>query len=436
MFFALDVDNVKKPTRYRFNGEWKELDVAPIKFRVKLFGPFSLPVTRRGLTSVHGPVFVTDKGVFAVSYGGSGDIRAIDQWYKMNKATTFAEWTSAMELLAIPSFNVIYGDGEGTIAYFYNMAIPERLAGIDWSKAQAGDDPTLLWSGVRPFGTAPQILNPRSGYLVNSNHTPFAASAPGDNPKLSDFPAHFGIANKWTNRGLRIQALFSGDLSITEDEFLAYKFDHTYAEQSRVMELVKSLIANDDARNDENLAPSLEVLAGWDGAVTPESRGAALAVLTAQKARGVLLNDKQAETPDYVAALQEITAGLQAGFGRVDPTWGEVVRLKRGDVDVTLNGGPDTLRAVYPWGDPAMGALDAVAGDTYILYADWSAPRELKIKTIHQFGAATLDETSPHYADQAALFAAEQWKSPPMTLEALLAEATSDRRIGGGAAVE
>ncbi len=429
--FALDVDNAKKPTRYRFDGDWKEFHVSPIKFRVKLFGPFSLPVTRRGLTSVHGPVFITDKGVFAVSYGGAGDVRAIDQWYKMNRATSFAEWTAAMEMLAIPSFNVIYGDGEGTIAYFYNMAIPMRSAAVDWSKAQPGDQPDLLWTGVRPFGAAPQVINPASGYVVNSNHTPFDVSGPQDNPHMSDFPSHYGVANKSTNRGLRIQALFGADASITAEEFLAYKFDHSYADNSRVMELVNSLIANEDLQADAKLAPALDILAGWDGAVTPESRGAALAVLTAQKARGYLLNDQHAETPDAVAALREVATGLEQGFGRIDAPWGEVVRLKRGNVDLALNGGPDTLRAVYPGGDPAQGALEALGGDTYILYADWTGPRDVAIKTIHQFGAATLDDTSPHYADQAPIFAAEQWKSPPMTLEALLAEATADDRIGG-----
>ncbi len=434
--FALSVDNEKKPTRYRFNGAWKDLEISPVKFRVKLFGPFSLPVTRSKFRSVHGPVFVTDQGVFAVSYGGAGNVRAIDQWYRMNKATSFSEWSSAMEMLAIPSFNAVYGDGEGTIAYFYNMAIPERSADVDWAKAQPGDDPDLLWTGVRPFGTAPEVINPASGYVVNSNHTPFEASAPDDNPNQTDFPPHYGIANKTTNRGLRVQALYGGDASITEDEFLAYKFDHSYADNSRVMELVKNLVANEEAQADEMLAPALELIAGWDGAVTPGSRAAALAVLTAQKARGYLLNDQGAETPDAVAALRTVSAGLKTGFGRIDPPWGDVVRLKRGDVDLALKGGPDTLRAVYPGGDPAQGALEALGGDTYILYADWNGSRDIEIKTIHQFGAATLDEASPHYADQAPIFVAEEWKSPPMTLEALLAEATSDDRIGGREAVE
>ncbi len=429
--YALTVDNNKKPTRYLFDGEWREFDAAPIKFRVKLFGPFSLPVTQRGLASVHGPVFVTGKGVFAVSYGGAGDIRAIEQWYRMNRATSFSEWKSAMAMQAIPSFNVVYADGEGTIAYYYNTAIPLRSADADWTKAQPGDRPDLLWNGVRPFGTAPYIIKPKAGYVVSANHSPFDASGADDNPDRAAFPPHYGIANRSTNRGMRIQTLYGGDPSITEDEFIEYKFDNFYADNSRVMELVQTLVIDKEAQADEALSPALKLLAGWDGSVTPENRAAALAVLTAQKALGTLLDDNNAEIPDAAAALREVMAELEAGFSRIDPAWGEIVRLRRGAVDLSLNGGPDTLRAVYPGGDPADGALKAVGGDTYILYADWIGPRDVEIKTIHQFGAATQDETSPHYADQAPVFAAEQWKSPPMTLEALLAEATADYRIGG-----
>lgn len=74
--------------------------------------------------------------------------------------------------------------------------------------------------------------------------------------------------------------------------------------------------------------------------------------------------------------------------------------------------------------------MAAAGGDTYILYADWSGARDVEIKTIHQFGSATLDETSPHYADQAPIFAAEDWRSPPMDMRGLLAEATRDYRVG------
>lgn len=424
--YALDVDHAKKPKKYKFDGGWRAFDVKKIRFRVHLWGPFSLPVTRKALYSVHGPVFQTDKGVFAVSYAGAGEIRAIEQYYRMNRAENYADWRAAMEMLALPSLNAVYADGDGVIAYYYNAAIPIRAAGPDWSKAQDGADPALLWKGARSLNNAPQVVMPLSGYVVNANHTPFQSSGPADNPDPAKFPAHYGVDTRTTNRGLRIQALYGGDVSITGEEFVSYKFDHVYAQNSRVMELVKAL-AQIDA---EDLREEASVLAAWDGAVTAENRSAALAILTAQRARGYLLNDEGAVTPDYEAALRDVSAELKEKFGRIDPAWGEAVRLKRGDQSLSLNGGPDTLRAVYPEKD-GEGAFKSVGGDSYILYADWSGARDVEIKTIHQYGAATLDEASPHYADQAPVFAAEEWKSPPMDLQSLITEATRDYTVGG-----
>lgn len=426
--YALEVDNTRKPTKYKFDGAWREFDIKPVKFRVKLFGPFSLPVKRRALKSVHGPVFVTDNGAFAVSYAGADEVDILDQYYRMNRATNYGEWRAAMEMLAIPSLNAVYGDGDGVIAYYYNAAIPDRAAGVDWSKVQDGSDPDLVWRGKRTLNDVPQVVMPASGYVVNANHTPFLSSEGNDNPDPTKFPSHYGVDTRTTNRGLRIQSLYGGDASITGEEFERYKFDHYYAEDSRVMELVNQLIGT--ASGDDALAPAVEVLRAWDGAVSADNRSAPLAVLTAQRARGYLLNDEGAFTPDYLQAFRETIEALMTSFGRIDPSWGEVVRLNRGDVTLPLHGGPDTLRAVYPDGLGDEGEMTAVGGDTYILYADWSGPGDVAIKTIHQFGAATLDESSPHFADQAPIFAAEKWRTPPMEMDALLAEATRDYRPG------
>ncbi|MEL6212248.1 MAG: acylase, partial [Pseudomonadota bacterium] len=86
---------------------------------------------------------------------------------------------------------------------------------------------------------------------------------------------------------------------------------------------------------------------------------------------------------------------------------------------------------VYALDNPEDGAYTGYAGDTYILYADWAPDGEVSIETIHQFGAATVDASSPHYADQAPIFAQEAFRTPPMALDDLIAEATTDKRIGG-----
>ena len=100
---------------------------------------------------------------------------------------------------------------------------------------------------------------------------------------------------------------------------------------------------------------------------------------------------------------------IKGFYGRVDPEWGTVNRLRRGKLDLPVDGGPDVYRAIY--GRPDMdGRLHAVNGDCYIMFVEWDAKGQLTSRSIHQFGSATQDTASPHYADQSPLFATHQTK--------------------------
>ena len=68
-----------------------------------------------------------------------------------------------------------------------------------------------------------------------------------------------------------------------------------------------------------------------------------------------------------------------------------------------------------------QGYLTATGGDGLFIFATWAPDGSLTTETIHQFGSATLDEGSPHYADQAPLFVAEEMKDPFFTPEELAA---------------
>lgn len=430
--YKLTVNDPDAPTQYLLDGTWRDFDISTVDIRVKLFGPFSFPSTQTLRHSVHGPVFKTSNGFFAVSFAGYQNVQAIEQFFRMNKARSEDEWLAAMAIQGIPSFNFVYADKLGNINYIYNAQVPERSAEWDWSKVAPGDRSDLLWRGIRPFNTAtPNVFNPTSGYLVNANHTPFESTAAADKPKRSDFPPHYGISDKTTNRGLRAQALYGGDVQITEEEFLAYKMDNTYAADSRLLIFLSELAEHPDIKDSEEFSEALSLFAAWDGATELDRRGAGLAIRTGQIAKGMQINGNDAEETDPVLALRQAIAEFKNGFGRIDPTWGEVNRLKRGDVDLALRGGPDVLRAIYSVDNPKHGSLTAIAGDSYILYADWAPDGTQEVRTIHQFGSATLDRNSRHYADQTELFANEQYKTPPMTLDAVLREATADYRPGG-----
>lgn len=430
-FYKLKVDDPKSPKRYKMDGEWLDFEQQEITIRVKLWGPFSLPVKRIIRRSLHGPVFDAPNGFFAVAFAGDKNVKAIEQWFKMNKAQNQTEWLAAMQIQGIPSFNFVYGDHQGNIGYYYNAQVPMRSSHWDWSKAAPGDRHDLVWQGVHPFATAaPVVTNPSSGYVVSANHTPFESTKGPDNPRRENFPAHYGISDFTTNRGLRAQALYGGDEQISGEEFLRYKMDNVYAQGSRLMMFLKELARNPEIKGKAEFEQALALFAKWDGNTNKETRAAGLAIRTGQIAKGLQINNQGAENDNPVEALRQAISEYQQGFGRIDPKWGEVNRLKRGEVDIALAGGPDVLRAIYSVENPKDGSLAGVAGDSYILYADWDENGKASIQTIHQFGSATQDQGSVHYADQAQIFADQEFRTPPMTLEAVLEEATADYKPG------
>ncbi len=431
--YEMEVNEPNNPTHYRFDGEWREFEVSTVRLKVKLWGPFSITVKRNVYHSVHGPVLETPNGWFAISFAGYGDIQSIEQLYGMNRARTQDDWLLAMNRQGVAAFNVIYADKTGNIAYYYNARAPVRSPEWDWSTIAPGDRSDLVWKGVHPFRSVmPYVENPPSGFVVSANHDPFHVTGSGDNPDAVDFPDHVGVVSETSNRGLRIFRLFDADPSIGREDILNYKMDGYYAEDSYLMMLLRELQAHPGIAGAPEFADAMTLLSGWDGNTETDSREAALAIRTGYLLLGVQLNPTRSDPflTDKVEAVRQAMAELEEGFGRIDPTWGEVNRLRRGDVDLPLRGGPDVLRAIYSTDNPKDGPLSAIAGDSLQYFIEWDPDGNVSLQSVYHFGANRIDPDSPHYADQAELFAEEAFRSPPMTLEAALAEAVADYAPG------
>jgi penicillin amidase/acyl-homoserine-lactone acylase len=114
--------------------------------------------------------------------------------------------------------------------------------------------------------------------------------------------------------------------------------------------------------------------------------------------------------PPPETAFREAVSWLKKHHGRIDPEWGDVNKLSRGAQAWPIAGGPDTLRAVYPAEIRDDGELHMNAGDTWIALVEWDGDGNQTARVIHPFGSATLDPNSPHYADQAELFATQNWR--------------------------
>jgi acyl-homoserine-lactone acylase len=407
--------NPKNPDEYLLDGRWRRFARANAALRVKLLGPLVWTFHKPLEWSLHGPVFRTDHGVFAVRYAGMGEGRQVEQYYRLNKARNRDEWLAAMRLQRLPSINYIYADETGNIGYVYNALFPRRADDQPPPDILPGDRSALIWRTYRSFEEVPQIWNPRSGYVFNANNTPFEATDRADALKPESFPRSMGIQTNMTNRAYRFQETVGADPHISAQAFRTYKFDVAYSLRSTVALLVAKVVAMDPG-GDADLAAARDLLRSWDLRMTTDSRAAALAILTTQP----IAKDLEAQRMmDVRPALRAAIKTLRAHFGRIDPTWGEVNRIRRGAVDLPIDGGPDTVRAVY--GEPQKdGRLKAMAGDTFIMFVTWDRLGRLHSESIHQFGATSANPCLPHYADQTPLFARHETK-PVWFTEAELA---------------
>ncbi|OYY63713.1 acylase [Sphingomonas sp. 28-62-11] len=397
-----------KPGQYFFDGKWRAFEKSVATFRVKIFGPILWTVNRDVLWSVHGPVFETDHGTYALSYAGEHEVRQPNQYMAMNKARSLEEWRAAMAMQALPSINFIYADDRGNIGYLSNGQFPVRKDGVDWQGTLPGDRPDLLWTQRVPFAQLPQLWNPKAGYVFNSNNNPLIATDPADNIKPENLGRNFGLQTNMTNRAHRVLETYALDTSITPEEFDTYKYDLAYSDQSVLAGLIKQALAY-DAKGNADLAAAQTILKSWDRRTDTANRGAALAVLMGEPIGRAL--EMGEPTPPLRPALDSAIAHLKKHFGRLDPEWGQVNRLRRGTVDLPISGGPDVYRAVYGKKQDD-GTLTANGGDTFVMFVTWDKAGKLSSRSIHQFGSATMDAKSPHYADQAKLFV--QLKTKPV----------------------
>lgn len=381
------------PDRYQFDGGWKTLEKRMAAIRVKRADGGFDTVNREVLRSAHGPAVRTDHGVFAVRYAGLDEVRQPQQYYRLNKARNLAEWKAAMALGVLPSINYVYADEKGNIGYVYNGRFPVRKEGVDWSAVVPGDRSDLIPSAQLPFAKVPQLWNPKSGFVFNSNNTPFHATAPSDDLKPENYSKTLGIQTNMTNRAYRVLETVGVQKIISAKMFNDDKYDLYYSVESDGAKGLKGLLAL-DASQDADIAAAQGVLRAWDLKTDVHNRSAALAVITLTK---VIAGAPPA------AALKATIEDLKAHFGRIDPEWGDVNRIRRGKLDLAIDGGPDIYRAVYGRPDPD-GRLRALAGDTFVMFVEWDEAGRLSSRSIHQFGSATLDESSPHYADQTPLF--------------------------------
>ena len=402
--FLLKV-NPEDDNEYWLDGKWVPFKKKNLKLPIKLWGPFWWTFNREAKYSIHGPVLETDHGVYAIRFSGMKDIKQVEQWYRLNKSKNKKDWLDAMKLRSIVSFNAVYADKESNIIFLHNSSSPKRKEGIDWTHPVDGTKSSLVWNEIVPLKGIPLLINPKSGWLISTNQDPFKVTSEESNLSPSDYSSTLGLQTRMTNRANRGLELFSETEYVSEKKFKNIKFDNSYSKNSRAYKYLEQIFEINFEEKD--LIDAQRILKDWDLKTDFNNRSAALGVCTISPEW--LAEQGQRSPPPVETVFRECVDQMNKIYGRLDPLWSERNFLVRGDKKISVQGGPDTLRAIYGR-QQKEGYLKAQGGDGLYIYVEWDKNGNLKSESIHQYGSATQDSVSPHFDDQMDLYAAEKLK--------------------------
>ena len=382
--YAVPLDP-ERPDHYRLDGESRPLTRVTRTLQY-LDGEKLATETRDFWETPFGPVIHrTPDTIHIARTAGEGEFRAGEQFLRLMRSKSQAEWMDAMRLRARVSQHYTYADREGNILVLSNASVPllpHRPARDDVVPVTSQQQ---MWTRYIPFEDLLLTRNPRGGYVHNEN----------DSGHFANVREPIRLANKHPNMerpalGLRSQhalELIDNDTKLSLEDVVRLKHSYRMLLADRVKpDLIRAVEATQPAGE---VAKALELLRGWDNRNAPDSRGAVLfaawwqryapsterATATARFAEPWSEKDPL-KTPRGLADPMRAAGAFAAAVtetasqhGRWDVAWGEVYRVRRGNVDVPVGGSSGQLGSfrVLTYARAADGKQVANGGDGWVL---------------------------------------------------------------------
>lgn len=407
--YQLEINPANK-LQYKFDGQWLNLEQKTAHLKVKIKG-ITVPVSKKAYWSKYGPTIITERGTFSIRMPSLMDIRGIEQWYRFNKAKNFTEFKAALNMLAIPGYNIVYADRYDTIYYVSNGRIPVRNTKYDWSSTVPGNTSATLWNELHPLSDLPQVLQPKSGFVYNTNHSPFHSTEGPENPVIK-FP-NMGYETLENNRSKRFEELVAQHDKVSYETFKKIKFDRQFPSKFAFPINIDSMFLM-KAESYPEVAELITSLTTWDKNSNAESVGAGTFLKVYEninKSKGLYAATGVLTTGQSLKVLLEVKAKMMEQFGRTNLQLGELQKLVRGDKVLPQPGLPDVLAPMYSVAYKD-GLVKGNQGDAFIELVRFTKDGPI-IETLNTYGASAR-KNSPHYTDQMEMFTKQQTK--PMTL--------------------
>ena len=424
--FKLKMKNKRK---YIVDGEEYELEKHKAKISIKLLG-IPIKINRRYYKSIYGPTLKNKSGYYSIRTPTLFNVRALEQWWKMGKAKNFSEFYDAFKMKQIPGFNVGYADKYDTIFYMSNGILPKRAEGYNWKGIVPGDTKETLWTEYHEIEDLPQVIQPKSGFIYNANHSPFKSTSADENPSEKDYSERMGYETYDNNRSTRLIELIESYDKVSYEDFKDIKYDNSFPSKFSYNFMDINLIDEIELDNNHELFEIVNEIQNWNRKTDINSIGAGLyGVLYyhliynyADQIRKLSSEDKPVTKEIILSAASDIKPYLIEHFGKVKINLGEFQKLVRGDKELPIWGLPDVITAMSsrPYKD---GKHKVFAGESYIGLVRFTKDGPL-FESVISFGNSD-DPTSEHYTDQMEMYSKFQTKKMTFDKEEIYSQAKS-----------
>lgn len=435
---------------YKYGEEWREVEEKSVTLKYRdgdamNFRTFPMYRTH------HGPITQTIDGKWVATSMMWEPIKALEQSFIRTKQKNYAEFREMMNIRTNSSNNTVFADSEGNIGYFHGNFVPKRDTTFDYTQPVDGSNPNTDWKGLHPVDECITILNPSNGWIQNCNSTPFTAAAE-NSPKKEDYPNYMSRIPE-NFRGVHARQILPDARNITLDGLIDLAYDPYLPAFEKV---IPGLIAayDNNMGNYPNLAEPLEVLRNWDLTTSQESVAMSLAHFYGNSLKS------NVQVPDTLVGMDRFhffgtdlveeerlnqfanaVELLAEDFGRWDTPWGEICRFQRlsGDIDLKFDDEQESLpvglttahwgalASFGTWSNQNTKRIYGTAGNSFVAVVQFGD--SLRAKTLLA-GGQSGDPSSPHFYDQAQLYADEQFKDVAFYRKDV--EARAERRYRPG----
>ena len=345
--FALEMHPDKK-LQYRVDGTYLKLEEKKAKLRFKLLG-IPLSIKKKFYKSIYGPTLKNKSGFYSVRTPALFEIRALEQWWRMNKAKNFTEFYKVLKMKALPGYNIGYADKNDTIFYISNGLIPKRAKNYDWGSVVPGNTRKTLWTESYEIEELPQVVQPKSGYFYNANHTPFKSSAEEDNPDPTNFDSNMGFEKYDNNRSTRLKQLIDEYEKLDYDDFKRIKYDRQYPRPYTFNWMDIHYLELLDSKKYPDIEMLIERLQAWDRKANKNSLGAGTFAVLYDQLRpfySKIPEPKIFPASYIIQALRNTKKYLLKYFNTTEVKLGDYQKLVRGSKELPIFGLPDVITAM------------------------------------------------------------------------------------------